>query len=198
MNEPLNIPFRTRGRSSAPLTFAQVRELEVKDLKLLEEEKGSKPPALKRLADRHHALARCLASGMAERDAAMACGYVLSRVSILKNDPAFKELLEFYRDETNAQYRDLHARLAGISMDATQLLQEQLEADLDKEIEDRTLTPAQLMALTQMGADRTGHGPQSSQNVNVNVNLANRLEAARKRVQNRPTIIEHKEIENGG
>jgi hypothetical protein len=37
------------------------------------------------------------------------------------------------------------------------------------------------MEITKLGADRTGFGPQSSQ-LNVNVDLSGRLEAARKRV----------------
>lgn len=190
MNTPIDIPFRTRGRASKPLHFTEVRALDAGDLVLLQEERGAKPPPLKRLADRHHAIARCLASGMSESDTAIACGLSSSRVSILKNDPAFKELLQFYRDETNAQYRDLHERLAGISMDATALLQEQLEADLQADMDNRKLSTGALMQLTQMGADRTGHGPQSSQNVNVNVNLASRLQAARERVAARNTLIE--------
>lgn len=190
MNQPIDIPFRTRGRASAPLHFAETRALERGDLELLLEEKGSKPPALKRLAERHHALARCLASGMSDGDAALACGYVASRVSILKNDPAFRELLEFYRDDVNKQYRDLHERLAGISMDATALIEEQLEADLAVELDERKVSLGQLMQLTQMGADRTGHGPSSSQNVNVNVNLAERLQRARQRVTDRRSASE--------
>jgi hypothetical protein len=41
-----------------------VRALDAADLALLDEEKGSRTPALKRLSDRHHALARCEAIGL--------------------------------------------------------------------------------------------------------------------------------------
>jgi hypothetical protein len=183
MNGPINIPFRTRGRASKPLCFAEVRALAAPDLALLAEEKGSQAPALKRLTDRHHALARCLASGMTERDSAMACGYVLSRVSILKSDPAFKELLSFYRDSTNQQYMDMHERLAGLSRDAVEELRVRLEEDM--QLEEKNISVGQLMEMAKLGADRTGHGPQSNQTVNVNLNVASRLEAARKRVQER-------------
>ena len=132
--------FRTRGRASAALTAVAVRALQVDDLVLLQGEKGSRAPPLKRLAERHHALARCLASGMSPGDAAVTCGYDQSRVSILQADPAFRELLTFYRDDVNRSYRDMHERLAGLSLDATALLQEQLEADLSAEPDERKLS----------------------------------------------------------
>jgi hypothetical protein len=191
MHQPLSIPFRTRGRAAAALHFAEVRALDTADIALLGAEKGSRAPALKRLGDRHHALARCLASGMPDGDAAIACGYVASRVSILKGDPAFQELLAFYRDDTQKAYRDMHERLAGLSRDAVDELHLRLEEDMDAE--EKKISVGQLLEIAKMGADRTGHGPQSSQNVNVNVGIASRLEAARRRVAARASevIIDH-------
>ena len=172
--------FRTRGRASKPVSAVAVRPLDAADLTLLQEEKGSKTPALARLSERHHALARNLASGMSPSQAALTCGYTLSRVSILQDDPAFKELLHFYRSDVELQYRDLHTRLSGLALDAADVLANRLEEAPDE------ISTGQLMELTKMGADRTGFGPQSSStNVNVNVDLAGRLEAARKRVQAR-------------
>lgn len=183
MNGPINIPFRTRGRAPLKIQAALVRELEPADLELLAQEKGSKVPPLKRLTDRHHALARCLASGMREQDAAIACGYAPSRVSILKNDPAFKELLEFYRDSTEKIYRDMHERLSGLAADAVDELHARIEEDMQQE--EKKVSIGQLIEITKLGADRTGHGPQSTHNHNVNVGLASRLENARKRLSAR-------------
>lgn len=172
--------FRTRGRAAKPVSAAVVRALDEADLSLLADEKGSVPAAVKRLSERHHALARNLAGGMAPSEAAIVCGYSLSRVSILQDDPAFKELLHFYREDVKGQYRDLHTRLAGIAADALDVLQDRLE----EQPED--LSVGQLIELSKMGADRTGFGPQTSQtNLNVNIDLASRLEAARKRVRER-------------
>ena len=178
----MNDIFRTVGRASKPLSAVQVRVLDDMDIALLAEEKGSKPAPLKRLSERHHALARCLASGMADCDAAITCGYVLSRVSILKADPAFQELLAFYRRDVSSKYLDMHGVLAGLSLDAAMELRERLEAEMSAE--EKTFSIGQLAELTKLGADRTGFGPQSSQ-LNVNVDLAGRLEAARKRVEQR-------------
>lgn len=174
--------FRVNGRASRPLSAVEVRPLDECDIALLAEEKGAKAPALKRLSERHHALARCLASGMSDGDAAINCGYVLSRVSILKADPAFQELLVFYRQDVHSKYLDMHGVLAGLSLDAAMELRERLEADA--EADEKTMSVGQLIELTKLGADRTGFGPQSSQ-LNVNVDLAGRLQAARERVAQR-------------
>lgn len=161
------------------MSAVQVRELDEVDVALLDADRGSTAPPLKRLSERHHALARCLASGMADGDAAITCGYVPSRVSILKADPAFKELLVFYSSDVNSKYLDMHGVLAGLSLDAAMELRERLETDI--EAEEKKISVGQLMELVKVGADRTGFGPQSSQ-LNVNVDLAGRLQAARERV----------------
>lgn len=158
-----------------------IRPLTEADIAMLGTEMGAKPPALKRLSDRHHALARALASGMSESDAALIVGISGSRVSILKADPTFQELVRFYRSGVQEQFRDLHARLAGLSMDAADELQERLEETPE------SISTGQLMDIVKLGADRTGHGPSSTQ-VNVNVNLAERLRAARERVERARTI----------
>lgn len=178
--------LRTRGRAAKPVTGTVVRELDATDIACLATEKGSTASPLKRISDRHHALARNLAGGMPEGEAAIVCGYDLSRVSILKADPTFQELLAFYRKDAQNAYRGMHDRLAGISLDALDVLQERLEED------NTQFSIGQLIEVVKVGADRTGHGPQSQQtNVNVNVDIATRLEAARKRVAERKaTIIE--------
>jgi hypothetical protein len=178
----MEAPFRTTGRARRDVIAVQVRELDEADIAMLASERGTKAPPLKRLSDRHHALARCLAGGMAEGDAAISCGYDISRVSILKADPAFQELLAFYRADVSDKYLDMHGVLAGLSLDAAMELRVRLEDDI--QADEKKIPVNQLMELTKLGADRTGFGPQSSQ-LNVNVDLAGRLEAARKRVASR-------------
>jgi len=173
-------PIRTRGRATLDLSPDIVRDLVPADLAAITSEKGSEAPALKRITDRHHALARNLAGGMAEGEAALVCGISNSRISILKADAQFQELLNFYRGEVNLVYQDMHEKLAGIASTALDELQDRLEDAPEK------VSTGQLMELAKLGADRTGFGPQSQQtNVNVNVDMAARLQAARRRVQER-------------
>lgn len=179
--ELLDLEVRTRGRANAQITTTVVRELEAADINALATApRGSQSVNIKRLRDRHHALARNLAQGLSERDAAIICGYDLSRVSILKSDPAFKELLEFYRDRQGEKFDDFAGKLATIAGEAANQLIEKLEDD------DIDMTPAQLMQLVELGADRTGFGKQTrSDNLNLHVGLADGLSEARKRVAER-------------
>lgn len=174
--------FRTRGRASRELSAVTIRELEPADFEMLDVEKGSTAAPLKRLSDRHHSLARHIAAGVGPGEAAIICGYDISRVSILQADPTFAELVLFYRDVKEREFRDVQGKLAGIASDALDELQTRIEDEPEK------LSVTQLMALVTMGTDRTGNGPQSSTtNLNVNVGVASRLEEARKRVAERRT-----------
>ena len=163
------------GRKPAPLTAAVTRPLEAADLAALSEPRGTTAPELKRVTERHHALARALASGLSEGEAAALVGYSQSRVSILKDSPAFRELLELYRDQRDTQFAEFHALLAGLATDAALELRERLENDPEE------LSVGQLMDILRTGADRTGYGPTSKQETTVRVDLSARLEAARQR-----------------
>lgn len=174
--------FRTRGRAAVPVSAEIVGTVTQADLELLKTEKGSKPAPLKRIGERHHAMARMLASGMKPGEVAVAVGLHPSRVSILQDDPTFQELVAFYRENVDAVYADLHTRLAGMSADAA----EELRRRLEENPEDLGLNA--LMEMVKLGADRTGYGPSSKQDVNVNVNIADRLQAARQRFAK---VIEH-------
>lgn len=167
---------RTRGRAAVPLTAEVGRPLAESDLLLLETERGVQAKPLTQLRAKHHALARALASGMSEGQAALTAGYSLSRVSVLKDDPAFQQLMAFYRRDQQEAYRDFHERLADIGTDAVDILHERLEEDPGE------FSNTFLLELVTKTADRTGYGPSSkTTNVNVNIGVAQRLEAARKR-----------------
>ena len=137
---------------------------------------------LKRIGSRHHMLARLLAEGNKPGVCAAITGYDNARISILQNDPAFKELVEFYRATADAAFRDMHEHLAGMSADALNELRQRLEDDPED------FSVNQLMELLKVGADRTGFGPQSTQNTNIKSDIAVRLEAGRKRAAEARTI----------
>lgn len=168
--------LRTRGRAKKEPAIAYVRDLEPADLALLATEKGVKAPALKRIRDVHHALARCLASGMSEAEAGLATGYCSSRISILKADPTFNELLCFYRDNAVKEFGDFTDRL----VQTAKMAQEEIQDRLDTAPE--SFDNDQLRKLMVETADRAGYAPNKGKNVTVNVNLAGRLERARQRL----------------
>lgn len=176
--------LRVRGRATKAVTAEVVRDLDVTDLALLSEERGVKAQPLKRISERHHALARLLAEGVAPGEAAIISGYDPSRVSILQADTAFNELVMFYRADVTRDASDLRKEMYGLSMDAARILSARLEDGGDD------FSVGQLMEVVKLGADRTGNGPSSTNtNINLNVNLASRLESARKRVAERQALI---------
>lgn len=173
----LDLDIIGAGRQTKRLHAEPLRELTEADLALLATERGVQPSAIKRISDRHHSLARLLASGTSVSDACAITGYTPSRISILKGDPAFEELIAFYREGKAEAVQDLSDKLVEVSREAVGILQDRLE------LEPEAFDAGTLLDLAKFGADRTGHGPQSrTTNLNVNVNLADRLSAARKRV----------------
>src|SRR5437763_11831740 len=73
------------------------------------------PPRIKRLRDSHHALARALATGSTPQQASLTTGYSLSRISILQNDPSFRELMEYYRKTSDEAFLDLEGRILALA-----------------------------------------------------------------------------------
>ena len=121
------------GRLPANLEIEYVRDLHEADFALMAVAPlGSKPPAIKRLTDRHHSLARLLAAGTPEGEAAIILNYDISRVSILKNSPAFQELLALYRGEVTREFATVLDHMAGISRDALVILRDRMEDNEDR------------------------------------------------------------------
>lgn len=112
-------------------------------------------PQIKKLRERHHHLARALASGMTNAEAALATGYSETRISILLDDPTFVGLVEFYRGRKDEQFTDVQRRLAALALDATAELADRLEERPE------TFKIPDLIKVATMGLDRTGHGPTS-------------------------------------
>ncbi len=167
--------LRTTGRAQKPLEAFVARELTEADLASLQTERGTSAPVLKNLRAKHHRLARLLAEGVSESVAATACGYVASRVSILKNDPAFRELMAFYSEKVDTAYYDMHEAMSMVGKDAVEEIAERLEDDPSE------FTVPQLLDIAKTFADRTGHGPSQKTELDIRVGLADRLELARQR-----------------
>lgn len=179
------LSLRTKGRATAPMVAVVEREATMEDLESLVEEKGSKPALLRRLSDRHHSLARLVATGQTKGACAAMTGFSISRVSILMGDPTFAELVQFYRSQEEKIFRGVAEKLTGIASAALDELEERLE----ETPEDFSVN--QLLEVVKTGADRTGFGPQSTQtSVNVHLGLAERMEEARRKAQAASNIID--------
>lgn len=138
------------GRLARPVQVEYVRDITEADLQLMATQPlGSSPPPLKRLTDRHHSLARLLAAGTSEADAALITNYDASRISILKNSPAFQELLDLYRLEVKREFATVIDHMAGLSRDAVIELRERIEETPER------FTNNELLKLVTDFTDRT-------------------------------------------
>ncbi len=138
------------GRPALQLTADYVRDLEPADIEMLAVAPPvSVPPPIKRITDRHHALARLLAAGTPEGEAALILGYDNSRVSILKNSPAFIELVAFYRSKVDQEFATVLDHMAGLSRDALLALRDRLEENEAK------FSTADLVKIATEFTDRT-------------------------------------------
>lgn len=156
---------------NTPVAAEIARELTKEEVVGLE---GLGAPSLKSLRDSHHQIARLVAAGMDNVEISQVTGKSPGTVSFLKRDPAFIELLNFYRGRQEVAYADLHERLRNLGGTAMALMQERLEEEPEK------ISNSLLLEVVKTTADRVGHGPRQTQ-VNINFDLEARLDAARRR-----------------
>lgn len=152
-----------RGRKSIPVMAEDAGELSVEDLlraSSLPHEKSG--PVVLNLRQSHHHIARLIAKGAKTNEISALTGMTPPRISTLKSDPAFKELVEYYTDMDEKQYEDaradMHQRLAQLGFDTIEILHEKLLDDPTQ------FDNKMLLAIVEASADRTGHGKTSTVN----------------------------------
>lgn len=139
---------------NAPLKADILRNVTSEDLMTLATKpKGSTTPALKKIRSVHHTVARLLASGMKAVQVSAAVGMCNSRISILKNDPAFGELLEFYKTSEADAFVDVRSKMISLGSDAAAEIHDRILDDPDS-INTKTLVDVMTATL-----DRGGHSP---------------------------------------
>lgn len=158
---------------------------------MLDESVSSPGATIRQMSRRHHALARELASGTPPGQAGVIHGYCASRVSILRADPSFRELERFYESQVNVAFAGTAERLAEITDDALDLIRNRMEEDPD----DISIKDA--IEIAKLGADRSGHGPQSNQTHDIRIGLGGKLAAAleRKQTMTPPSLDDVSEAE---
>lgn len=183
---------RVLGRAAKPISVSYSRELNATDLLKLETEQGIQPKPLQRIRDSHHALARALASGMPAAEASLVTGFSTSRISILRSDPAFKELLEFYRSDRRNAEADILQRVSTLSLDAIEEIRERLETN-PEDIKTR-----ELLDIATAGLDRTGFGPTSKLQVErLTLTTEDMLKLSEKSKDANVTILEGRKASPG-
>lgn len=168
------------GRPGKEVAVEVIRELTSADLALI----GTGPAkvtSLKKIRDSHHNIARLLAEGKSNAEVSEVTGYGQSRISVLKGDPAFQDLISHYRKDVDlAQsiaFADNAMKMASINGDFLDELQDRLDNQPE------AFSPDTILDAIKVLSDRTGLGAQSrSTNVNINLDYAGRVAAGRQRV----------------
>lgn len=178
MTFDLGIDFdKALGSRPPPSEVTIVREMTPADYEVAGQASNITDFQPKKLTERHHALARCVAMGMKDHEAAARVGYDKQMLVILKRSPAFLDLVEVYRNEVNMAFVDHAEQLAGLATDAVLAIRDRLEADPD------AFGTKMLLEIAAVTGDRAGYGPiKRTENVNVNVSLGEKLALARARV----------------
>lgn len=155
--------------------------LEVRELALAEVKATPRAPVerIKKLRDSHHAAARLVAMGLAQGEVAMETGYSINGLSTLCQSPAFQELVATYRemitDEWKGNVDEYYQMLTSVRRKSLRLISDKLD---DAEPGDIPLN--QLTAIHSDAADRSGY-PKRKEHINMNLDFADRLDAAVRR-----------------
>ena len=131
--------------------------------------------SLSSINEKHRVMAQMLSCGVTLSEAARVVGYDRSYAHRLRNDPLFQDLLKFYGKRVETAVEVAVHSMVNLTRSAMSELQRRLDEDPE------SFTNAELRKLAATFADRTGHGPSSSQEVSISVDLGDRLDAARRR-----------------
>lgn len=168
-----------RGRQPKPHKVLEVGELTRADLEKLKQRRDT--PVVQRFRDSHHRLARCLATGMRAEEAAEESHYSIARVYMLSADPAFKNLIDHYREVITAEFKEAQQDFIALTTSNMMKAERQIAEKLDEADAIGELLPIrELLAISRDAADRTGFGKKAT-NLNVNVDFAVQLEDAIRR-----------------
>lgn len=170
---------RGKHREADQPEVSDIRVLKRADLAVLAIPRPQ--PQLQTLRDNHHRVARAMAAGLSNAEVAQICGISANRVSMYRSDPAFKELIAHKRAMIDAEFAisadPVIDYLKSNALKAAAMLSDKLDAAADA---DEFLPTRDLLGIAELGFDRTGYG-KVNKNVNINVDFAAQLEAARKR-----------------
>lgn len=132
------------------------------------------------LKDNHHRIARAIASGLSNGDVAALCGVTINRVSMFKSDPAASNLIAHYRAMITSEWVQQDTVIEFMrtnALKAQAMISDKLDDAMEK---NEFLSTRDLLGIAELGLDRTGYG-KVNKNININVDFAAKLEAARSR-----------------
>ena len=182
----ISLPPRLNSQGKAPreLFLQYVRDISLEDLQtILVTELGSEHRPLQRIRQVHHSIAMLLAQGKEEVDVSRITGRSPANIRMLKQDPAFQNLLRHYTQMGVQAMADVFQQLSDTGQAALAALQEKLEEDPDS-------IPDNLkIKIVEVAMDRTGHGPSRTVR-NLSTADAIRDLVERKKAEDRGRVID--------
>lgn len=150
------------GRAASVLEVDYVRDLQPLDVLAVHAlPAGTEKKPLQKVRGPHHQLARLLADGKQVVEVSRMTGYSTSRITDLAESPAFQHLVQYYRDNKDAVWANVHEQIAGVAETALSIMQERLEETPEAFSND------DLRKLTEGQLDRAGYGPTKTVNKNT-------------------------------
>lgn len=142
----------SRGRREVTVKYEVLRGLQPSDLASMVTENlpvAQGGEVISKLRETHHAIARMLAAGAKDYQISAEIGYSQTRISVLKTNPMFRELVEHYRNKATQAFMSGQEKLAMIGITAIQEVAERLEENPE------SFKNRELLELIEMAGDRT-------------------------------------------
>lgn len=163
-----------KRRPAPPLQVEVVRSLGPDDLELIINPPAVNVPAPSLLHVRyvHHQLAMYLAKGVRAEEISLITGYTPATISRLKNDPAFKQLLAHYNDQSELAFVDVLERMKTLGLSTLDELQRRLEEEPEGFAKRELMEMFELMLVKGRGVpggQSAGQGTGAGAGVTVNV-----------------------------
>lgn len=172
------------------LQIEVIRELTLEDLAAPQTRPALAPKSsIDRILGFHHAQARMIAEGKTLGQIAAVLGTSVNRLNTLLVDPAFEELVEYYRSQLEDVYLNTHMKASQVARLAMDRLMERLEVDSEK------ISTNQLREIAQGMLDRTDLPPKAANaQINAVPVITFNFGGLKGQLQEKPQVtIEHEE-----
>lgn len=146
---------RGRGKAGMELVITAVKELSADAVAQVGKAQVGidATPKLLSIRATHHQLAKLLAQGYKDIDVAKITGYSPSRISILKRDPSFREIVSHYANVVEQAFTDTVGKMKDVTDTALAILDERLTDD------EASFTNGMLLEVATKLGDRAGFAP---------------------------------------
>lgn len=164
------LPPQRGGRVARRVRWEVVRVLRVPDdLPLLFERVSRPRKTLKQVRHSHHQLARLLSEGVSQEEAGLITGYSPSYISVIKDDPSFRGLIDYYATQREIKFVDVVDRMRSLGLSTLDELQARLETEPEEWTRRELMEMAELMLVKPAAARTPLISTAASPPVSVNV-----------------------------